>query len=405
MKELYPFQQRTVSDLLLGKHFVVATMGTGKTAMMFGWLKHQTKAKVLIVTVASKRDSHEFENEADDWCGDGYKASLSFFEVISWHGLAKWVKAHKTELADWAYAFDECHRAKAGVSSGMGRAFLEITRNTNAWTAYTGTPGDTWLAFYPYFTACKLVKHKTEFLRNFAEMQTFKGYPEIVAWRHEDVMDKWWRQIASIPDTSAVFKEMPKETHTVIPFKRPATYMRVKKTRITEDGEELDTTMALCHHLRQLCFTKEKKQWLSDFIEGLGTNAIVFYTYIDEGDEIEALAKKVLPKGARVWRIDGKRHEIPTEQTIGKYDIVLSQWESGSNSLNLQFINYWVSSTPNYSFSTSLQARGRIKRIGQKKPMFFYYLKCEDSIEDAIYQCLKGKSDFSEEVWAAREEL
>ena len=69
--------------------------------------------------------------------------------------------------------------------------------------------------------------------------------------------------------------------------------------------------------------------------------------------------------------------------------------------MNLQFMHYWCAVSPNYSFSKSVQARGRIKRIGQKKPMFFYYLKAEGTIEDDIYECLKNKSDFSEKVWCA----
>jgi hypothetical protein len=146
-----------------------------------------------------------------------------------------------------------------------------------------------------------------------------------------------------------------------------------------------------------MSFTKEKQQWVEDFIEGLGTNAVLFYNYIEEGDKLEKIIKKA-NKQAKVWRIDGKHHDIPTADTIGKYDIVLCQWQSGSEALNLQFINYWVSITPTYSYITSTQARGRIKRIGQTRPMFFMYLKCE-GIETAVYEALRNKKDFSEEVY------
>jgi SNF2 family DNA or RNA helicase len=78
---------------------------------------------------------------------------------------------------------------------------------------------------------------------------------------------------------------------------------------------------------------------------------------------------------------------------------VVAHYASGGEALNLQFMHYWCSISPNYSYSTSLQARGRIKRIGQTKPMFFYYLKAVGTIEDDIYACLKGKSDFSEKNW------
>ena len=393
--ELYNFQKKAIEDICADKYIVCMDVGTGKSAVMMRWLKAQKPEKVLIVTTPSKRDSGDFLRDADTWNGALWREKLKSFEIISWHGLSKWVVQHKDTLDDYDYAFDEVQKAKAGVSSGMGKAFLNITGRTSCWAGFTATPGDNWLHFYPYFTACKFVKNKTEFMRNFAITQTFKGFPEIIGWSNEGVLKKWWNSISTTPDTSQMFKELPSETHTVVKFKKPSGYDKLRKTRTTEDGEFLDSTMGLCHALREMSFTKEKKQWLEDFIEGLGTQAVIFYNYIEEGDTIDGIIKKV-KKGAKVWRIDGKHHEIPTAETIGKYDIVLCQWQSGSEALNLQFINYWVSVTPTYSYITSTQARGRIKRIGQQRPMFFYYLKCE-GIETAVYDALREKKDFSEE--------
>jgi hypothetical protein len=127
----------------------------------------------------------------------------------------------------------------------------------------------------------------------------------------------------------------------------------------------------------------------------------MFYNFIRTGDELEEVVEKVLPKGARVWRIDGKHHDIPTADTIGKYDVVLCQWQSGSEALNLQFLHYWVAVELCYSYSTAVQARGRIKRIGQKSLMRYYYLLTDGTIEQSILKCLKNKSEFSEDVWTA----
>lgn len=402
--ELYKFQEKAIQGLCNGKHIVCMDVGTGKSAVMMKWLAEQKPSKVLIITTPSKRDSGDFIKDADTWNGDKWRESLDEFEIISWHGLNKWVSEHYTELNDWVYAFDEIQKAKAGVSSGMGKAFLKITINSlSPWAGFTATPGDNWLHFYPYFTACGFVRNKTSFMRKFAITQTFKGFPEIIGWQHEELLKQWWDAIATTPDTSQMFRELPSETHKVVEFKKPKGYDKLKRTRTTEDGEFLDTTMGLCHALREISFTKEKQQWVEDFIEGLGTQAVIFYNYIEEGDTLCDIIKKV-KKGAKVWRIDGKNHDIPTAETIGKYDIVLCQWQSGSEALNLQFINYWVSITPTYSYITSTQARGRIKRIGQKRPMFFYYLKCE-GIESDVYKALKNKQTFSEENWAKKEGL
>ena len=401
---LYKFQEKAIDDLSNGKHFAILGCGCGKTAIALNWMSFVVKEtnikRVCVWTTASKAHSTDWDDERKIFVP---KCRLDKFEVISWNKAAAWVSEHSKELDSWVFIFDEIQRGKAGVSSGMGKAFLKVANKTENWIGITATPGDNWLHFYPYFQACGLIPNKTTFLKTFAITQTFKGFPEIVGWMSEDVLKKWWDEISTVPDTSQMYKELPPEIHKVVEFHKPKGYDKLRKTRINDKGEFLETTMGLCHALREMSFTKEKQQWIHDFIEGLGTNAVLFYNYIEEGDELEQIIKRAR-KEAKVWRIDGKSHDIPTESTIGKYDIVLCQWQSGSEALNLQFLQYWVSVTPTYSYMTSVQARGRIKRIGQKHNcMFFYYLKC-DGIESDVYKALKDKKDFVEDVYINEED-
>lgn len=405
MPTLYDYQKHAVDELLKGKHFVISGTGSGKGAMSVIWAKavceRTGKKNVLVVTTASKSRTGDFESDADVWNGEAWRTSLSSFSVLSWHKLASWVKVNSYGLKNWVVIFDEVAKASAGVSSGMGKAFLKITRETRDWAGFTATPGDVWIKFYPYFTACGLVSCKTAFISKYCEVATYKGFPEIVRYRDTDELKSMWKSISVAPDTSKMMAELPSETHKVVTFKAPSTYRKTLKERVAPDGTILDTPGALCAELRKQCLTKEKKQWISDFIENLGAGVVMFYNFIKTGDEIEEIVKKALPKGARIWRIDGKRHEIPTYETIGKYDVVLCQWQSGSEALNLQFLHYWVAVELCYSYSTAVQARGRIKRIGQKEPMFYYYLLTEKTIEQAVLKCLKNKSEFSDEVWLA----
>ena len=403
MPQLYKFQEETVRDLLNGKRIAILGTGFGKTAIAMRWLSEKAKTtgkkRVLIVTTATKAKSGDMQNEAITWNGQAWLDKMQF-EVISWHKLRKWQNANARDIDRYIYVFDEVARAK-GYMTGMGKGFQYICKATDDWTGYTATPGDKWIDLMPYLVATGHVNNKTDFMRKFCIVQTFKGYPEITHYLNEDVLQRKWRSITSIPDTSAAAKELPSETHKVIEFKAPSDYKSIKKTRLDRNGQLLDTAMGLCHYLRQICFTKEKQEWLGDFIEGLGTNCVFFCNYIEEEDTVCEIAEHRLPKGARIWRIDGKHHEIPTPETIGKYDIVVAHYASGGEALNLQFMNYWCAVSPNYSYSASVQARGRIKRIGQKKPMFFYYLKSVGTIESDIYQCLKTKHDFSEKTWLA----
>lgn len=402
MAELYNFQQQAIAQLLNDKHIIVAGCGAGKTPMAVVWARlkcEETGLKhVLVVTTASKSKTGDFEKEYKAW-NDDSEIGEKEVAVISWHKLRAWVETNSHRLKQFVYIFDEVQKAKAGVSSGMGRAFLKITGYTNNWAGFTGTPGDTWLSFYPYLQACDLVRNKTSFLNTYANIQTYKGYPEIIGWRNEDKLKQMWASISYAPDTQKVMSELPEQTHKVFTFKKPAAYNKILKTRMNEDGEFLDTAGAMCAELRRQCFTKDKQEWVKDFVEGLESGCVFFYNFIKTGDMLEEAMEKALPKDAKIWRIDGKHHDIPTADTIGPKDMVLCQWQSGSEALNLQFLHYWVAVELCYSYSTANQARGRIRRLGQKHPQWYGYLLTEDTIEQDILKCLKGKSEFSEANW------
>ena len=403
VKEAEPYysvcMRRAPYTYCIGRKHCYITHNTGKTAVMFRWLRDTGRKRVVIITTATKARSGDMQKEAVLWNGQEWLDSLESFEVISWHKLDKYsLQLPLLRLGNYAFAFDEVQKCK-GYTTGMGYGFRRICDHCTVWTGYTATPGDDWKDFITYFTVCGKVKHKTDFMNNYAIVHTYRGFPEIDHYVRVDELKKMWGDIVTTPDASQMFRELPKETHKVVEFKAPKNYRKIMKTRTKEDGEFIETTMGLCHYLRQICFTKEKQEWLSEFIEGLGDNCVFFCNYIEEEEVVCEIAKKALPKGTKIWRIDGKHHEIPTPDTIGKYDIVVAHYASGGEALNLQFMHYWCSISPNYSYSTSLQARGRIKRIGQTKPMFFYYLKSVGTIEDDIYACLKSKSDFSEKNW------
>lgn len=402
---LFPFQKDAVAHLLTGKHFIISGMGSGKTAMGCVWIEQKCretgKEKVLVVTTASKSHTHDWEDELALWCPSFFKSlSSSSLAVISWHKLKAWVEQNWKGLDEWVVVGDEIQRIKGGTT-GMGRAFLKIAKRNPDWAGFTGTPGDTWLNFYPYFVATNLVRNKTSFLSEFANVQTYKGYPEIVGWRNEDKLKAMWARISYAPDTSIVAQQLPKEQYKTITFSRPSSYLKTLKTRLNEQGEFLDTAGAMVAELRRQCFTKDKQQWLADFVENLESGAVMFYNYIATGDKLAEICEKALGKNGRVWRIDGKHHEIPTADAIGPKDMVVCQWQSGSEALNLQFLHYWVGVELCYSNSVLQQAMGRIRRIGQEHPMSFYRLVTEKTIEQDIVKALTEKKDFSEKVWCA----
>ena len=100
--QLYPFQKETVDRLLNpspenSTHFVVAPVGTGKTAVMFNWLERRQQylnnsAKInwLIVTTPAKVKSGDFFTDLErftDYTREAILAHHGSFKVVSWYQL------------------------------------------------------------------------------------------------------------------------------------------------------------------------------------------------------------------------------------------------------------------------------------------------------------------------------
>lgn len=394
--QLYDYQKSILRALNAGKHLIKANCSAGKTLTSLMWAKSTGKDKVLVITTASNRDARTFEREIEKFSEefDEWYKSLSSFYVVSWSGLSKWVQANWSSLDEWAIISDEHASSKAGISSLQGKAFLQIAKRTDYWTGWTATPGDKWEDYYAYFTQTGKVRNKTDFRNRFCIMQNYP-FPKLVGTKNKDeymrIKNEIWHEV----DSSEMEKELPETVHHTIKFKQPAGYKQLMKTH-EYNGEFLESASALAHAARRLCGSKQKLDWLADFVDGLDTSCIVFYSYETEREAIE---KALKGKVGKIWNINGKTHNVPTEDTIGKHDVVLAQWQAGAFGLNLQFMNYWVSFSPCYSWTVSEQARKRIHRKGQTKTCFYYYILHYDTIEEDIYKCLKSKADFDEEMW------
>lgn len=394
--ELYNYQEKVLKAVANGKHLVKGGCSMGKTLCSLMWAKSTGKDKVLVITTASNRDAKTFEREIEkfsDVFSDWHK-SLSSFSVVSWSGLAKWTQANWSSLDEWAIISDEHAASKAGISSQQGKAFLQLAKRTDCWTGWTATPGDKWEDYYAYFAQTGKVKNKTDFRNRFCVMQTYP-FPKLVAKKNEDdymrIKNEIWHEV----DSSEMEAELPETIHQTIKFKTPTGYKQLMKTHEL-NGEFYDNASALAHAARRLCGSKQKLDWLADFVDGLDGSCIVFYSYETEREAIE---KTLKGKVGKIWNINGKQHDVPTEDTIGKHDVVLAQWQAGAFGLNLQFMNYWVSFSPNYSYTITSQSMKRIHRKGQTKTCFYYWLRHENTIEDDIFKCLHYKKDFDETMW------
>lgn len=79
--------------------------------------------------------------------------------------------------------------------------------------------------------------------------------------------------------------------------------------------------------------------------------------------------------------------------------ITFIQYQAGAYGLNLQKACRIIYFTPPLSSELFEQSKKRIHRIGQKSTCFYYYLICRGSVEERIYEVLKQRKDYTEQLF------
>lgn len=141
----------------------------------------------------------------------------------------------------------------------------------------------------------------------------------------------------------------------------------------------------------------EKIEWLEDFLTDTDEVVAIFYTYNVELKILENLMKKL---GKTYVKINGATKDKYSEINDKTYDVVLGQFQAMSESLDGLHLKCHIEVFYSMPESSLLykQALGRIDRLGQTKPPMYYFLIMKDTIDEAIYQMIEAKIDFSESI-------
>lgn len=76
--------------------------------------------------------------------------------------------------------------------------------------------------------------------------------------------------------------------------------------------------------------------------------------------------------------------------------VLVCQTAVGSEGQNLQIASYTIFYSVDYSYINFVQAQDRTHRIGQTRPCFYYLLRCQGTIDTAIYRLLMDKKNIAE---------
>lgn len=189
-------------------------------------------------------------------------------------------------------------------------------------------------------------------------------------------------------------------TQTFIDVSVPASkeYRKFMKNNIIEiDDIELvgDNSLKKLLYARQLCgaYSKDKLNAFKDLLDGTDERVIVFYNFTNE-----LTALKEIAHDRPISVVNGQTKNLTAYENESN-SVTFCQYQASSMGLNLQKANKIVYYTLPLSCENYMQSLKRIHRIGQTKPCFYYFMMCENSIEQRIYERLKKGEDYTNRLF------
>jgi hypothetical protein len=357
-------------------------VGSGKSQVaMAYYMEHEKPKDIYVITTAKKRDSFDWEGEALPYkIGTSKDATQQgVLTVDSWNNIGKY-----TDVQNAFFIFDEQRLVGSGA---WVKAFIKIAKY-NRWIMLSATPGDTWMDFVPVFIANGYYKNHSQFKKQHVVYSPFvKKYPKIdhyigvsklVRFRHEVLVE-----MPYFPQTTRIEEEVrvnyDQEKFNQVLNQRWNVY----ENRPIKDAGELFRLM------RKVVNTDHSRLQAVRILLKKHPKLIVFYEF---DYELEAL--RTLGKDLAVAEWNGHFHEqIPTED----HWLYLVQYMAGAEGWNCVATDAMCFYSLTYSFKLWHQAHGRIDRLNTPfKNLYYYVLKSNSKIDNAISMSLSKKRNFNE---------
>lgn len=336
------------------------------------------------------------------------------YESIWRSPLAEW-----TLKQEWGLVIlDECHRLKS--ANGKASRFAAHLRNHARYIiGMTGT-------FLPHspldaFAQARAIEEKVfgtnkhAFEMQYCVMGGYSGH-QILAWKNREHFNNRIATIAFIADKNVL--DLPPETNQTmycdLSPEALRTYRRLENDFIAEVAEGSILTaanaMTALNRLAQLTggwlpddqkvqheVDQSKKTLLREILEDLNEPVVVFARYRKDLDNIHWAASQ-LHIGS--LEVSGRRDELRQWQTApdGVSPILAVQIQAGGLGVDLTRARVAIYYSVGYSLGEFDQAKARIHRPGQTRPVFQVYLVARGTVDEKIIAALEKRKDIVEAI-------
>jgi SNF2 family DNA or RNA helicase len=337
------------------------------------------------------------------------------YEAV-WRGdLGKIIKkyAHNIDLV----IADEIHRIKS-PSSKVSWFMTALGKKVHRKLGLSGTP----LAHSPldayaefrFLDPSIFGKSAALFRARYAVMNPYVDFPQVLSYQNKaEFRDKFFsithqvhRDVLDLPPV------MHEERTFALEGAAKKHYLNLKEHFMTEhEGGLVTAANALTKVLRLQQLTGgwlkldgneyltaihyEKQNLLGDLLQDLGGEpVVVFCLYKTDLQATHIACGNLKIKSAE---LSGSHHQLEEWQE-GEAQVLAVQVQSGSEGIDLTRAAYAVFFSLGWSLAKYEQALARLSRPGQKRPVMYYHLIAEDTVDRQVYQALRDRKDVIEDI-------
>jgi SNF2 family DNA or RNA helicase len=147
---------------------------------------------------------------------------------------------------------------------------------------------------------------------------------------------------------------------------------------------------------RDVRVSSAKENLLADILEDIpeAEPVVVFCRFIADLEAVHTVGNRL---GRRVCELSGRRDELATWQSGGA-PILAVQYRAGSLGISLTRARYGIFYSLSWSLGEYQQARARLVRPGQTRPVTFFHLVAVDTIDEVMLRALEGKAEVIQAV-------
>ena len=405
-------------------------MGAGKTRVALELLKRWESNLALVV--APKTVLQVWEREVQKHCQGQFQVKVLTgsmtlrakqaaqntiprkgtilavnYEAVWREPLATMIK----EAIPDVIILDEGHRIKAPggkASRFLSRLGLVARRRL----VLTGTPLphsplDAY-ALYRFLDPKIFGYSFTRFRARYAVMGGYGGY-EVKGWQNLDELNQKMYSIACRVRTEDVL-DLPETMDEVRTFtlspKARKIYQDLEKNLLAdlEQGQvSAANVMVKLLRLQQLCggwlapddgnperVDNGKADLLEDIMMDMGQEqVVVFCRFHQDMESVIGICKKLDLKYAE---LSGRRNELGTWQEW-EAQVLIAQLQSGGLGIDLTQARHCFFYSHGWSLGDYMQARARVHRPGQTRPVVYYHLVAAKTVDERVMQALEKRED------------